>query len=126
MIDDEVLAVFIYRWWSIGSVYLSYHTSEFVVRNAKMIVYRITKIVLMQYMYSHEEFLNYVKNISSKKLKKFVESMFYVHVGLMCAQMSLDKNNLVIISNACNKLLWNSFKKCFNIFQICFLKVYIK
>ena len=99
MIDDEVLAVFIYRWWSIGSVYLSYHTNKFVVRNAKMIVYRITKIVyritksvyritkivLMQYMYSHEEFLNYVKNISSKKLKKFVESMFYVHVGLMCA-----------------------------------------
>ena len=81
-----------------------YCITKIVYRITK-IVYRITKIVLMQYMYSHEEFLNYVKNISSKKLKKFVESMFYVHVGLMCAQMSLDKNNLVIISNACNKLL---------------------
>ena len=61
-----------------------YRITKSVYRITK-IVYRITKIVLMQYMYSHEEFLNYVKNISSKKLKKFVESMFYVHVGHMCA-----------------------------------------
>jgi len=61
-----------------------YRITKIVYRITKS-VYRITKIVLMQYMYSHEEFLNYVKNISSKKLKKFVESMFYVHVGLMCA-----------------------------------------